>query len=59
MLSWLIRKLQRHGAAIYPAKAQAKYKLKWGIDFIETEYIAMRPFSIRAVIDLMLLTKSL
>ena len=58
-LSWFIRKMHCHGAAIYPARTQAQYKLKWGIDFIEREYIAVRPFRARAVLDLLILTRSI
>ena len=59
VLWWLIRKLRRHGKAIYPAETQAQYKLKWGIEFIEREYIAARPLTMRAIIDLLRLTRSL
>lgn len=58
VFSWLIRKLYCHGAAIYPAETQAQYKLKWGIEFIEREYIAARPLSMRAAIDLLWVTRS-
>ena len=51
--------LARYGSAVYPAQTQASYKLKWGPDLIETEYLAGKPFSPRAVIDLLLLTRSL
>jgi lysylphosphatidylglycerol synthetase-like protein (DUF2156 family) len=59
LLSWLLRMLWRYGGAIYPAQSQAAYKLKWGPDFVEPEYVAARPLSLRAIIDLLLLTRSI
>lgn len=41
-LSWIIRKIHEHGAAIYPAQSQVEYKLKWGPQIIEPEYIAFQ-----------------
>jgi hypothetical protein len=32
--------------------------MKWGTDVIEREYVAARPISLRAVFDLLLLTRS-
>ncbi len=55
----MTRKLHRYGKAIYPADSQAQYKMKWGIDTVEREYIAARPLSLRSVLDLLLLTRSL
>jgi lysylphosphatidylglycerol synthetase-like protein (DUF2156 family) len=52
-----VRTLYRYGSALYPAASQAQYKLKWGPDIVEREYIAARPLSIRAVLDLLRLTK--
>jgi lysylphosphatidylglycerol synthetase-like protein (DUF2156 family) len=59
LLAWLVRLLWRHGSAIYPAQNQVAYKLKWAPDYVEREYIAARPLSLRAVIDLLLLTRSI
>jgi lysylphosphatidylglycerol synthetase-like protein (DUF2156 family) len=59
VLAWFVRMLGRYGAAIYPAQSQVSYKLKWGPDVIEPELIALRPLSLRAVLDLLLLTRSL
>ncbi len=59
LLSWMLRMLWRHGGAIYPAHSQVAYKLKWAPDYIEREYVAARPLSIRAILDLLLLTRSL
>jgi lysylphosphatidylglycerol synthetase-like protein (DUF2156 family) len=53
ILHWLVRQLRRHGQAIYPSD-----KLKWGPDIIEPEYVAARPLSLRAVVDLLLLTRA-
>jgi lysylphosphatidylglycerol synthetase-like protein (DUF2156 family) len=58
-LAWMIRALYRWGAAIYPARSQAAYKLKWAPDIVEREYVAARPVSLRAVIDFLRLTRSL
>ena len=58
LFAWAIRKLRHHGGWIYPAESQVQYKMKWGIDFVEREYIAARPLSLRAVWDLLLLTRS-
>ncbi len=57
--AWAVRALYRHGGALYPAASQAQYKLKWTPDVIELEYIAARPLSVRAILDLLLLTRSL
>jgi len=57
--AWLIRALYRHGSALYPAATQAQYKLKWTPDVIEREYVAARPLSVRAIFDLLLLTRAL
>ena len=59
MLPWLIRMLEQHGEAIYPTKSQADYKRKWGPDVIEPEFIAFSKPTLRAVLDLLLLTRSL
>lgn len=59
---WLgraVRLLYRHGRLIYPAQSQADYKRKWGPDLIEPEYVAARPLSLRAIWDLLRLTRSL
>ena len=57
--AWLIRQLARHGAMLYPALSQACYKLKWGPDIVEREYLAARPLSIRGIFDVLRLTRSL
>ena len=59
VLAWLLRLLWRHGAAIYPAQSQVAYKLKWAPEHVEPEYVAARPLSLRAVVDLLLLTRSI
>lgn len=59
---WLDRAialLYRYGRVIYPAQTQADYKRKWGPDLIEPEYVAARPLSLRAIWDLLRLTRSL
>ena len=57
--AWAVRQLRKHGRLLYPADSQAQYKLKWGPDIVEPEYIAARPLSVRGVIDLLLLTRSI
>jgi lysylphosphatidylglycerol synthetase-like protein (DUF2156 family) len=59
VLSWVLRMLARYGSFIYPAVSQAEYKLKWAPDLVEPEFVAARPLSLRAIIDLLLLTRSL
>ena len=59
LVASLVRLLRRHGRLVYPADSQASYKLKWGADILEYEYIAGYSLSLRAVLDFMLLTKSL
>jgi lysylphosphatidylglycerol synthetase-like protein (DUF2156 family) len=57
--AWAVRLLHRYGKSIYPAESQAQYKLKWGPGILEREYLAARPLSIRSVIDLLFLTRSI
>ena len=59
LVGWLLRALYQHGRALYPARTQASYKLKWGPDITEREYIAARSFSVRGVYDLLTLTRSI
>jgi lysylphosphatidylglycerol synthetase-like protein (DUF2156 family) len=58
VMAWLVRMLYRHGSIIYPAQSQAHYKLKWGTDILEQEYIAGFPLSLRAAFDLLRVTRS-
>ena len=58
LLHWLVLQLRRYGQAIYPSDSQASYKLKWGPDIVEREYVAARPLSLRAVVDLLMLTRA-
>lgn len=57
--AWLVRLLYRRGALVYPAATQSHYKLKWGPAVIEREYLAARPLSLRGIVDLLRLTRSL
>jgi lysylphosphatidylglycerol synthetase-like protein (DUF2156 family) len=59
LLAKLAGLLWRHGQMIYPAQSQVAYKLKWGPTVIEPEYLACRPLSLRAIWDLLVLTRSL
>ena len=58
LLHWFVLQLRRRGQAIYPSDSQASYKLKWGPDLVEPEYVAARPLSLRAIIDLLMLTRA-
>jgi hypothetical protein len=58
LITRIIQWLRKHGQKVYPADSQAAYKMKWGTDVIEHEYVAARPISLRAVFDLLLLTRS-
>ena len=58
LITRIIQWLRKHGQRIYPADSQAAYKMKWGTDVIEREYVAARPISFRAIFDLLLLTRS-
>lgn len=59
LLARLIGLLARHGSFIYPAQSQVSYKRKWDPDLIEPELVACRPLSLRAIWDLLILTRSL
>lgn len=43
VLAWLLRLLAEHGEAIYPARSQEQYKLKWAPHAIEPEYFGFAP----------------
>lgn len=58
-LSSVIKMLGRYGKSIYPAQSQASYKLKWGPDILQREFIACRSLSLRAILDLLILTRSI
>jgi lysylphosphatidylglycerol synthetase-like protein (DUF2156 family) len=59
LFAWAIRMLGRYGKVVYPAQSQAKYKMKWGPDIIERELIACRSWSLRAILDLLVVTRSI
>lgn len=59
LVTRLVQLLRKYGQKVYPAESQAAYKMKWGINFTEREYVAARPISIRTVVDLLLLTRSI
>lgn len=59
LMSRAVDLLARYGSLVYPAQTQVSYKRKWGPDFVETEFLAGRPLSPRAVLDLLRLTRSL
>lgn len=57
-LAWLLRMFGRYGSVIYPSQSQVRYKLKWRPDIVEREFLACRPLSLRALVDLLVLTRS-
>jgi len=57
-MAWVLRMLGRFGAAIYPAQRQREYKKKWLPQVVEPELVACRPLSLRAIWDLLVLTRS-
>lgn len=59
LMAWVLRMLGRFGSAVYPAQRQREYKKKWIPDVVEPELVACRPLSLRAVWDLLLLTRSI
>jgi lysylphosphatidylglycerol synthetase-like protein (DUF2156 family) len=59
LMAWVLRMLGRYGSAIYPAQRQREYKRKWLPEVIEPELVACRPLSLRAIVDLLLLTRSI
>jgi lysylphosphatidylglycerol synthetase-like protein (DUF2156 family) len=58
LLAWVLRLLGRFGRWLYPARSQVEYKLKWAPELVEPEFVAARPLSLRAIIDLLFLTRS-
>lgn len=58
-LRWILGQLYRRGGFVYPAQSQVAYKQKWAPDIIEPELVACRPLSLRAILDLLLLTRSI
>jgi lysylphosphatidylglycerol synthetase-like protein (DUF2156 family) len=42
LLTWMLRQVARRGAALYPARTQEAFKLKWAPHVIEPEYVAFQ-----------------
>lgn len=59
VVSTVLRLLGSHGRFIYPAQSQVDYKRKWGPDIFEDELLAFHPLSLRAIVDLLKVTRSL
>jgi lysylphosphatidylglycerol synthetase-like protein (DUF2156 family) len=57
--SWLIQWIRANGSFVYPTATQLDYKLKWGPDLVQPEYLAARPLSLGAILDLLLVTRSI
>jgi phosphatidylglycerol lysyltransferase len=58
LVHWAITKLRTYGQKLYASDSQEAYKVKWGVDVIRREYLAVRRVSPRAVFDLLSLTRS-
>jgi lysylphosphatidylglycerol synthetase-like protein (DUF2156 family) len=58
LVTRIVQGLRKHGKRIYPAESQAAYKMKWGVDVVEREYIAASKVSLRAAWDLLALTRT-
>jgi lysylphosphatidylglycerol synthetase-like protein (DUF2156 family) len=58
LLAWLLRLIGRRGQFLYPARRQHDYKMKWGPDLVEREYLALERPSLRAVWALLVVTRS-
>lgn len=59
VLRKIFQLLGRYGRAVYPAQSQIDYKSKWGPEIVEPELLACRPLSLRGLIDLLVVTRSL
>lgn len=60
MGGWFLRLLARHGEALYPARSQERFKLKWAPHAIEPEYIGFAPrISAGAVWSLLRATRAI
>jgi lysylphosphatidylglycerol synthetase-like protein (DUF2156 family) len=59
MLAKILRLLARYGRFIYPVVSRAEDKSKWPPEASEPEFVAARPLSLRAIIDLLVLARSL
>jgi lysylphosphatidylglycerol synthetase-like protein (DUF2156 family) len=57
-LALLVRLIGRWGGALYPARSQAQYKLKWGPDVVEPELIAFQRISLGAIWALLVATRA-
>jgi lysylphosphatidylglycerol synthetase-like protein (DUF2156 family) len=59
-VSWLLATLERRGQALYPARSQAAYKLKWEPHHVEPEYFAFEGrFRLSCLVRLLILTRSI
>jgi lysylphosphatidylglycerol synthetase-like protein (DUF2156 family) len=54
----LVRLIGRWGRAVYPARSQLQYKLKWAPDVVELELIAFQKVSLGALWALLLATRA-
>jgi lysylphosphatidylglycerol synthetase-like protein (DUF2156 family) len=57
---WVLRMLGEYGQAVYPAKTQVEYKLKWCPSSIVPEFIAFQHgFSLSGLLSLLKVTQSI
>jgi lysylphosphatidylglycerol synthetase-like protein (DUF2156 family) len=60
VIRWTARLLAEHGSAIYPARSQLAFKLKWAPHVVEPEYIGFQGgASIAAIWPLMRVTRAI
>jgi phosphatidylglycerol lysyltransferase len=60
VVSWVLRTLAKHGKAIYPARSQVDYKMKWQPQIITPEYMAFQgTFRLGYLVRLLLLTRAI
>jgi lysylphosphatidylglycerol synthetase-like protein (DUF2156 family) len=60
VLAWWMRTMERYGTAVYPARSQVDYKLKWNPNVIEAEYLAYEGrFRVGCLWQLLRLTRAI
>jgi len=59
LAAFLIKLIGSYGGRLYPAQSQAMYKNKWAPNIVEREYIAFQKLSLRALLDILFLTRTL
>lgn len=60
VVSWVLRMLAKYGKAIYPARSQVDYKMKWNPQLITPEYLAFQGrFRLGYLLRLLVLTRAI